>query len=359
MLYNYYGDIMKNIIYFSDINKIGGIESWLYYISKIFGSKYDITVFYQTGDPKQILRLKKYVRCLKWKDEQIECEKAMFCYDLNIIDKINAKEYVQFLHGDYEALKVKPNTHPKINKYYAVSEVVKNSFEKLTGKKVEVIYNPIALDKPKKLLKLISATRLTKEKGKHRIEKLAKILDENNINYLWTIFTDDTNAINNPNIIYIKPKLDISSYIVNNDYLVQLSDSEGYCYSAVEALSLGIPVIATDMPVLKEIGLENEKNGYILDFDLKNVDVNKIYNNIPKNFNYKIINSNFEEVLVKGKPDYKPLKDNKVELKCIKKFYDIDNKCDRNINDIFQVNLNRALCLLGDNENNIVVCELI
>lgn len=79
------------------------------------------------------------------------------------------------------------------------------------------------------------------------------MLNESEIPYIWTIFTDDTNKIDNPNIIYMKPRLDISNYIANADYLVQLSDTEGYCYSVIESLCLGTPVIITDMPVMKEL----------------------------------------------------------------------------------------------------------
>lgn len=54
--------------------------------------------------------------------------------------------------------------------------------------------------------------------------KFAKGLEENNIPYLWTIFTNDTNAIKNDNVIYMKPKMNIIDYIANADYLVQLPD---------------------------------------------------------------------------------------------------------------------------------------
>lgn len=39
--------------------------------------------------------------------------------------------------------------------------------------------------------------------------KLAELLDEANVKYIWLVFTNDTKAINNENIIYMKPRLDI------------------------------------------------------------------------------------------------------------------------------------------------------
>ena len=134
--------------------------------------------------------------------------------------------------------------------------------------------------------------------------KLGELLDKGRIPYIWTIFTDSPDLIDNPNIIYMKPKLDISSYIADADALVQLSDCESYCYSIVEALMLGTEVIATDLPVLKELGVKDGVNGWICDFDMSNVDVEKIYNT-PLNFKYEPPKDTWGEMLVKGKKEYK------------------------------------------------------
>ena len=80
----------------------------------------------------------------------------------------------------------------------------------------------------------------------------------------------------------MEPKLDIEKYIANADYLVQLSDNEGYCYSVVEALTQGIPVLVTPCPVFNEIGLINGENCYILPYDMNELPIDDIYNNIPK-----------------------------------------------------------------------------
>lgn len=94
------------------------------------------------------------------------------------------------------------------------------------------------LEKPKKVLNLISATRLTEEKGRDRMIKLGNILNNAEIPYLWTIFTNDSRKIQNDNIVYMPPRLDIIDYIANADFLVQLSDCEAYCYSVVESLTV-------------------------------------------------------------------------------------------------------------------------
>lgn len=312
---------MKNIFYFRYIAAIGGIETFFYYLAKKYHNK-DITIYYQEAEYTQLKRLSKYVRCRKYTGEKIKCEKAFFCFNIDIIDNVEADEYYQIAHGDYKAVGIKPNTHPKINKYLGVSKIACETFMELTGYPCELVYNPVAIDDPKKVLNLVSATRLSAEKGKDRMIQLANMLDAANIPYLWTIFTNDRNAINNPNVVYMKPRLDIINYIANADYLIQLSDTEGYCYSIVEALCTGTPVIVTDMPVLKEIGVINGENGFILDFDMKNVPVEAIYNGL-KPFEYKPNNDGWDKIMAKGKSTYKHDPAEFVKVKPINAYYDL------------------------------------
>ena len=338
---------MKNIFYFYRINKIGGIEAFFYYLAKKY-QEWDITIYYQVGDDKQIERLKKYVRVKKYNGEKIICDKAFFNFNLDIIDNVEAKEYIQIAHGDYKAMGITPNTHPKLTKYLGVSKQVCDTYKEVTGYDTELIYNPIELDKPKKVLNLISATRLTAEKGKDRMIKLSKELDKNNIPYLWLIFTDDDKEIKNDNIVYMKPRLDITNYIANADYLVQLSDNEGYCYSVVESLSVGTPVIVTECPVFKEIGV-NKDNGFILDFDMNNIPIKEIYESNLK-FTYKSKEDTWGKYLAKGESQYKKDLKTKVKVKCITPYIDKQLNEDININDVYEVNKIRAEEL---EENNV------
>ena len=330
---------MKNIFYFRMLNAIGGIETFFYYLAKKY-SDWDITIYYSVGDPEQVKRLKQFVRVKKYKGEHIVCDKAFFNFNLDIIDNVEAKEYIQVAHGDYKAMGIKPNTHKKITKYIGVSQQVCDTFKEVTGYDVELVYNTIEIDKPKQVLNLISATRLTNEKGKNRIKKLAQILDNASIPYIWTIYTDDVNAINNPNIIYRKPRLDIIDYVANADYLVQLSDNEGYCYSVVEALIVGTPVIVTDCPVFKEIGV-NETNGFILDFNLSKVPVKEIYKGLPK-FKYKPKQDNWNKILAEGKSTYAEEKHKMVKVKAISNYYDIQLRKNIKINEVYEVTIERA-----------------
>lgn len=296
-----------NMYYFYYLNTIGGTETFLYQLAKKY-HEYDLTIVYRYGEQCQIDRLKKYVRCIKFTDQEIRCKRAFFNYGSDIIDHVHADDYYLVIHADYKAIAQRnPNfiksIPEKINHFIGVSDLACSAFTEVTGKLCEKSYNPIEIEKPKKVLNLISATRLSREKGKERMIKLAAALDAAGIPYLWTIFTTDTDAIDNPNIAYMKPRLDISNFIAKADYLVQLSDNEGYCYSVVEALGMGIPVIVTHCPVFDEIGLKDRENCFFLDFNMKDIPVNEIYESKLK-FTYTPLPDSWDKFLLKSSSNY-------------------------------------------------------
>lgn len=306
---------MKNIVfYYSNINSIGGIETWLYDISKLYSNDYDFELIYDKSDDKQLQRLKKMIRCTKYNNEQIECEKLIYCFSDKILDNTKAKEYILFIHADYKAQDLHIKIHPKTTSIYAVSKLAADTFtethkDQLDKLKVEVAYNPLYLEKPKRVLNLISATRLTKEKGGDRLVALAKRMSDRQIPFNWPVFTCTPLRDSIDGLVFRKPTLEIIDYIKNADYLVQLSDTESYAYSIVEALAVGTPVVITPLPIKDEMKC-NEGNSIILDFDLKNIDevIDKMYNNNLKGFKY-IPNQSDKEYLKilgkKSKPKYK------------------------------------------------------
>lgn len=215
--------VYKNIFYVRQIYEVGGTESFLYYIAKKY-KNYDICIMYKYGDEKQLERLRKYVRIKKYTGEDIECEKIFYNYQPDIIDKVTAKEHIQVFHTNYAKVGIKPTIHPKITKYLGVTKYVCEEMKKNFNLDVELCYNPLLVDEPRKVLRLVSATRLTWEKGKARINKLSKLLENANIPFVWDIFTNDEMAINNNNIYFHRVRQDISNFIRASDYLVQLSD---------------------------------------------------------------------------------------------------------------------------------------
>ena len=314
----------SNVFYVPHFNIIGGIETYCYELAKKYKNK-DIVFVYSDpkSDRKQLARIRKYARVIYQPytaKEPIKCKKLFIMYRSRI-DLFEPDEIVQVIHADYKAQNLKPNLDERISKYYAVSKAVAESYEEISGLKVEVCHNPLTIEKPKKILKLISATRLTKEKGKNRMIKLAQELDKANIPYEWRIFTNDSIPINNPNIIYMKPRLDIRDYIADADYLVQLSDTEAFSYSVLESLTVGTAVIVTNIPCFEEMGVKNGINGYILDFSMENIPIEEIYKNIPK-FTYKYVGDKYNELLIDDPTTYKP--DTIIKAICKKTYNDIE-----------------------------------
>ena len=159
----------SNVYYQEYLAPIGGVETFMYELARKYCDR-DLTIIYSSGDNKQIQRLKKYVRCIKYNGEPIECDKAFFNYSVKIIDNIKAKEYIQIVHADFLDPSLYPKYSPilsdKVQTYYGVSENNSKSFEKLTGKKIDVAYNPIVVEPQARLLRLIAPQRLSNEKGR-------------------------------------------------------------------------------------------------------------------------------------------------------------------------------------------------
>lgn len=315
-----------NLFYYKSLNSIGGIETFFYQLGKKYGKDYDITLMYSEADPAQIKRLSEYIRIRKWDGKsRVKCKRCFVTFNASFLDFVDAEEYIQVLHGDYVKLGFIPDRHEKVQRYIAVSEIVRSAYENITGDKAVVCHNPYEVVKPRKILHLISATRLTPDKGSKRMETLAKALDEAGVRYTWDVYTDSTIPFENDNITTHKPRLDILDNIADADYFVQLSDSEGYCYSVVEALSVGTPVIVTDMRVMGEIGVVNGKNGFILPMDMSKLPIDAIYKGLKK-FQYTPLEDKWGEFLIKSPPDYQEQMNETVTAHAIKMFYDLERK---------------------------------
>ena len=82
------------------------------------------------------------------------------------------------------------------------------------------------------------------------------------------------------------------------------------------------PVIVTDCPVFKEIGVINGKNGFILDFDMKDIPVEKIAKGLPK-FTYKPIEDRWSGILAPGESRYQKDLKTMVRITVTKEYFDL------------------------------------
>lgn len=281
--------IKTQIVIWTDATyALGGIETFIYSFCRNMCDLYDIMVLYNKMDIKQIERLRPYVRV-----ERLDKSKKIIC-DTIIVNRIsdvppeNVKynQRIQMVHACrlIDSWKVPTNADHII----AVSDVVRQSYPQIDESNCKVINNFTYPEKTQKALRLVSGTRLTFEKGKGRMEKLATLLHDQGIPFIWTIFTDKNLNINIEGVVQMKPTLDIKSYMASSDYVVQLSDSEGFCYSIVEALEMGVPVLTTPIDVLSELGFQDGVHGYVLPFDMEGIDVKKIIKGVsPFKYNNK------------------------------------------------------------------------
>ena len=329
----------NNIFYFRKISKIGGTEQFLYEIAKKYND-YDITIFYDEADSIQLQRLRKLVRCKKHiKGEVVKCNKAFFSFNLDMIDDVEADEYWFVSHAIYQELGYKPPIDStKLTHYMGVSQYSSDKLDeyaKKIGKEIKTItcYNPLTLEPKQKVVKLVSAVRLDdKTKGGNRtielIEALDRYCEKNNRNYIWLIFTNPTKIeIKSPNVVLMKPRIDVRPYIAEADYVLQLSnDMETYCYTINEALGYGVPIVTTPLTVLKELPV-TDNECIILNWNCSNVDdvARQIFEKEVKPFEYKPPKDEWNKLLAEGKSTYKEEMKMKYIVKATKKYEETGN----------------------------------
>lgn len=315
----------KNVFYFHKINSIGGVESFFYYLSRQFN---DFSIYYKEGDPEQVKRLAERVEVIKFKDQKIKCDRFFCNYRFDISEYVEAKEYYYIIHYDSIASGIRPGVDDRF-KYIAVSKLARDNFELTTGKKAELIYNPVCMEKRPKSRKndakihILCATRLSKEKGGENIIKLAQMSED----FIIDVYSNRELRRIPSNIILHKPKLDLSQEMANADYVAQLSRYEAFGLTPCESLIQGTPVIVTDLPAFKEIGCIHKKNAIVCDLDMKNVDVELIKKGLP-DFEYTPPKSKWNKYLT-NKGTYNC--NDKVKIRALKKYTDIEiGHLDRN-----------------------------
>lgn len=303
--------MVKVIIYISNYNTIGGVETFVNNFIKRMNGYFDLTLMFDKVDSFELLeRASEFVTVEKLQhDKKYTCDTFInaSAWGYEPFNNIIAKRYIQMVHADYtyyiKGWNFKYTKHPKTTHHVCVGETVKKAFEIATPHKCDaVIYNLLdnnikPIEKPKNnKLQLITLSRLSGEKGFDRMVKLAEQIP---CDYDWHVWGNISTPYSQQIVAKFKhlPKVKfhgvtIEPYkeIAKADYLVQLSDSEGYCYSVIEALQMKTPCLITPFTSGQE-QVKNKINGYIIDFDVKNVNFDEIINNIPKVTAYKDLSS--------------------------------------------------------------------
>ena len=276
-------------IHAQGITAVSGMGTWIYNFVRRMYKKYDILVLYDGMDISQISRLIKYVPVIpNGNDVRITCDTLILNRIFeDIPQNVSYKQCFQVIHGCSDVTSSEFHIPTDRDKVICVSEVVKKSFKEET-KDALVIHNMTYSDKINAPLILVSATRLdTNEKGQKRMIDFVDLLKQNGIPFIWLCFSETKFPHAPEEIIFMNPTTDVRSYISRADYLVQLSDSEGFCYSIVEALELKVPIISTPLPILDELGIIDGKDGYIVPWDVKEFDPTKLLGKPKVKWYYK------------------------------------------------------------------------
>ena len=343
------------VVYCGSTQSIGGVETFIYQFCKEMCQYYDILVLYTDHmDGKQIVRLAQYVPVMKDFGKLIKCDTVI---NIRLTDEIPSniqyKTRIQMSHTCQLAPSGKWHWEIKKNfdKLIFVSQAAADSFAD-QNLEYSVIPNLTESEEPKKALLLVSACRLTWEKGEDRMYQLAELFRNANIPFVWMVFSSKPLSKTIPGVVQCPSTLDVRSYFQKADYVVQLSDIESFCYTLVEALELGVPVLTTPISVLPEIGVTDGQNGYVLPFDMKNIDVDKIYSQIPKfeprECQNKSIIKKWRKVLGNTKPtkSYRPDTEF-IEVTVIENYGDLELARNMQVGERVSMRRDRAILLMN------------
>lgn len=316
------------VIWTESTQAIGGIETFIYNFCHEMRTLYDIVVLYRAIDEDQRERLSQMVECMSVNDAKIECDTLIVNRITDELPKnVHAKRVIQMVHTCQMGMYSLPKGR---SEYVFVSKRAKETF----GADGIVIPNMVVIPRHKRALILISATRLSYEKGLARYQKFAQYLKSSGIPFVWLFFT--TESIKIDGVIRMKPTLDIIPYIERADYLVQLSDEESFCYTIAEAAKVGTECITTPLPVLEEFDAKT----ITLPFDMAEIDIQT--NEVGEIADNKEIIKMWRDLLGDTTPQRTYDPNERVMCEVIQGFYDLEDKTDRQPGEVINVRKDRA-----------------
>ena len=254
--------------------KLHPAQCYWKYTSKCFetlSKEYDVAVAWGQGNPTH------YVA------EKVNADKKLAVINVNYEGAGHNKEF------DYQYYK-------KFNYIIAVSEelgsLVNQVFPDFKEKtrviydinNAELILKMAAASNPfeneKNVLKIVTAGRLTNQKGYDLAVEAAKILKSQGVNFKWYFIGEGVcrssletmiNQYDLSDMVILSGAQDNPYvYIKNADIYVQTSRFEGYCLTIAEARILNKPIVSTDFDVVHN-QIISEENGIIVDMKPKSI----------------------------------------------------------------------------------------
>ena len=282
-------------IYIDHIIYADGIFTWMRNFYKLMNNTYNIEIITKVIDLKlNDILTKDGIDIVKWnKNTVYATDYLLYMLDfVTLPTNFNYQKKFKIIHCNYKDCKTEFTNLNDGSEFIAVSKQAANGFIERFLLPCFYIDSFVLPYKPKKILRLISCSRIYPNKGFERMFKLADDLDEFGVTFQWFNYSEiDENGVRylkskKQNLITFLPGIKhdkLLDFIADSDYLVQFSDNEGYCYAVHEALMLKTPVIVTDIKAFKDI-VQDGVNGYKVPLDMQyNPEIlAKIVKNIPR-----------------------------------------------------------------------------
>ena len=288
----------KIMVYQTLLYWIGGIETADYNMAQAFRDR-DITFVFQEADLEQALRIGKYCDVhVDQGDEKYEADVLILQnYESypHVKGRVKARKMYQYIHADWANMKKmeiwqyfdwKPDED--VDKILACSETASKGLLEAFDEPIKsvVVPNIVWKSKDTEYKVFLTLSRFTAEKGADALIKMVSEFNKLDKPFLWIITATEMDFSiykalkNDSSIVFITPGINNPELIKHVDYLVQLSKNESFGYSMHEAICQGTPVIATRLPETEKL-ITPGKNGYLVEQDLSDLDVEAIFNNKP------------------------------------------------------------------------------
>ena len=308
------------VIYRKHINTVGGMRTFTKQFIEYLGDKYDITILCRSIEQAAYFDFIKKVRVitdaikapngrltpidLGGSGQTIACDSLIVLSFLDPMPgNVVAGQKIRMCHA------CKTSSDWEIPKDYdRLVYVSRTAMESFGVKDGEVLHNLNKAADHKALI-LVSATRMpAPDKGdvERRMRQLSKMLNDNHIEHVWLNYASGKLSDPPANFYNMGSTEMMPQIIKAADYLVQLSDSECWSYSCLEALMAGTALICTPFPSTKEMGIIDGINAHVVPFDM-DFDVHKLLD-VPK-FEYKYDNAAITKQWVQILGDTKPRRD--------------------------------------------------
>ena len=347
------------VIYRRNLSSIGGLMTFINNFVDEMADKYDITVLCDNfNGQERLMQLMPKVRVLVGQSNNVDCDTLIVLSFLDRIPKnVQAKKIVRMCH----ACRTDPSWHipEDYDELIYVSRTAMESFGVHDGK---VVHNMISR-KDNRLLLLVSATRLpADDKGdiENRMRKLCDMLNKSGIRFMWLNFSDG-NLKNPPkNFFNMGISLDMESIIQKADYVVQLSDSECWSYTVLEALTNGTPLICTPFPSAFEMGVKDGVNAHVIPFDM-DFDVN-ILREVPEfayGYDNDTIRKQWEQILGEPQPFERYQPERSVLVRVLAGYDDVLLKRHLDKGSEHIMTKQRAMQIINTNQNLIEIIKEI